>query len=202
MPSRANLDDFQTSFREIMHRVKSGDTVAEQRLWNQFYEKLLRYVQGKVRGRGVPIGLLDEEAITVSALESVYKCAKNGTFQDVEDLSELSRLFFAMTNRKFVDHWRRATTQRAKPRLPIVELGNNDVALSQADLAEYSIAFGEQLSQLMVLLPDDLHRRIAVLKLGEYTLDEISEEIDYSVPTVTRKWQRIRRMWADELERQ
>jgi DNA-directed RNA polymerase specialized sigma24 family protein len=195
------LDALQSSVREVVRRVQGGDTIAEQRLWNEFYEKLLRYVEVRVRRRGVPTGLIDEEAVTVSVLESVFKCAKQGRLQNVQDWSELFRLLLAMTNRKFVDHWRRATARRVLPPTRILPLSQNTFDLAEHDLEGCSVAFDEQISLLLALLPDDLFRQIAVLKLAGYTLAEISEEVQRAVPTVNRKWQYIRRMWADELDR-
>ena len=184
-----------------MRRIKSGDAIAEERLWNEFYGKLLSFVERRVRSRGVPTGLLDEEAVTVSVLESVFKCAKQGRLQNVQDWSELSRLLLAMTNRKFVDHWRRATAQKASPGKPIDGLPVEEFQLADEKLASCSLEFEEQLSHLLALLPDELHRQIAVLKLAGYTLNEISDEVQRAVPTVNRKWRYIRRIWADELEK-
>lgn len=184
-----------------MRQVEVGDTAAEQRLWDEFYDRLLRHVEGRIRCRGVPTGLVDEEAITASAMESVFKCAKQGRLQNLQDWSELSQLLFAMTNRKFVDHWRHAKSQRAYPSLPILALPTNGFELPENKLATCSIAFEEQLSRLMNLLDDPLDRQIAVLKLSEYTLDEISDRVKRSVATVNRKWRHIRRIWANELTR-
>jgi DNA-directed RNA polymerase specialized sigma24 family protein len=196
-----NLDQSQSPVSELIRQVESGDANAELKLWNQFYELLLRYVEGRVRQRGVPTGMLDEEAVTASVLESVFKCAKLGRLQNVQDWGELSRLLLAMTNRKFVDHWRRATTKRASPGAPFVALPEADIHVPTHRFAECSLDFEEQLSRLLGLLPDELHRQIAVLKLAEYTLNEIGEEVGKSVPTVDRKWRNIRGIWADELER-
>lgn len=195
------LDPLQSSFSEIMRRVQGGDAISEQRLWNELYDKLVHYVEVRVRRRGVPTGLLDEEAVAVSVLESVFKCAKQGRLQNIQDWSELFRLLLAMTNRKFVDHWRRATAQKVSPQTAIVGLNDNGLELPEEALATCSIAFEEQLSHLMDLLPDDLFRQIAVLKLAGHTLAEISQEVHRSVPTVNRKWRYIREIWADELER-
>lgn len=191
----------QSSLVELMRRVESGDAVAEQNLWNEFYGKLLRYVEFRVRNRGVPTGLLDEESVTLSALESVFKCAKQGRLQNVQNWTDLSRLLMAMTNRKFVDHWRRATAQKASPGTPLDSIPVEGLELPADKLADCSLEFDEQLSRLLDLLPDELHRQIAVLKLAEYTLTEISEQVQKAVPTVNRKWRYIRRIWADELNK-
>lgn len=195
------MDPLENSFAELMRRVQGGDPTAEERLWNEFYEKLLKHVEGRVRRRGVPTGLLDEEAVTASVLESVFKCAKQGRLQNVQDWSELFRLMLAMANRKFVDHWRRATAQRVYPETPIVPLPDDGVEVPDAQLAACSVTFDERLSGLMTLLPDDLHRKIAVLRLAGYTLAEVGIEVNRAVPTVNRKWRNVRRIWADELER-
>ena len=196
-----DVDRFQSSLKELMRRVEAGDADAELKLWNQFYEKLLRHVEARIRHGMVPVGLVDEESVTVSVLESVFKCAKKGRLQSVQSWSELSRLLYAMTNRKFVNHWRRATAQRRYPGQMPESLPPDGIQIPDDELPGYSLAFEEQLSRLMDLLPDELHRRIAVLKLAEYTLAEIGEKVDRAVPTVNRKWRTIRKIWADELEK-
>lgn len=195
------LDQTQCAFQELMRGIEAGNTGAEVQFWNHFYERLLRHVESRVRRRGVPMGLLDEEAIAVSTLESVFKCAKQGRLQSVRDWGELSRLLLAMTNRKFVNHWRRATTQKGYPGTPPEELPHECADLSEERLHNCSLAFEEELSRLLDLLPDEVHRQIAVLKLAEHTLAEIAIQVDRAIPTVNRKWRYIRRVWADELER-
>lgn len=190
-----------SSLSELLQRIESGDPAAEQMLWEGFHQKLLRHVQDRIRLRGIPPGLLDDEAVAVSVLESVFKCAKQGRLQGVQNWTEMSQLLFAMTNRKFVDHWRRATTQKAYPGVPIQSLLQTNLDIQEKDLTGLALAFEEQLAGLMKLLPDELHREIAVLKLAEYTLAEISVKINRAIPTVDRKWRTIRRIWADELQR-
>ena len=186
---------------EIMKRVEAGDGDAEMCLWDAFHQKLLSHVENRIRRRGVPTGMMDEEAITLSALESVFKCAKEGRLRDIDDWTELSRLVYAMTNRKFVDHWRRATKIRSQPGKLIEALSDNSDPASNDDQPFDPVAFDEELDHLLRVLPDDIHRQIAVMKLAGYSLEEIAERIGRSVPTVSRKWSIIRRMWADELER-
>lgn len=187
--------------KELIRGIESGDEASEELLWNGSYEKLLRYLESRVRRRGIPTGLIDEEAVTVSVLESVFKCAREGRLESVQDWTEFSQLLFAMTNRKFVSHWRRATTQRTLPRTPLKRLSEDGMEVSKIAIPEVALIYEEQLSRLMSLLPDDLHRQIAVLKLAGCTLAEISSEVNRAIPTVNRKWRYIRRTWADELER-
>lgn len=186
---------------EIMKRIEAGDSDAEMCLWDAFHSKLLSHVEHRIRRRGVPTGMMDDEAITLSALESVFKCAKEGRLRTVESWMELSRLVYAMTNRKFVDHWRRATKISGQPRSPIQPLSGNSEPASSDDQPIDLVVFDEKLAHLKSMLPDDIHRQIAVMKLAGYSLEEIAERIGRSVPTVSRKWSIIRRMWADELER-
>jgi DNA-directed RNA polymerase specialized sigma24 family protein len=185
----------------LIQGVESGDAASEAILWNEFYEKLLRYLESRIRRRGIPTGLIDEEAVTASVLESVFKCAKQGRLENVQNWAELSQLLFAMTNRKFVDHWRRATAQRVFPGMPPGSLSADGMAVPNAEIPEISLIYEEQLSRLMDLLPDELHRQIAVLKLADYTLAEISSEVNRAIPTVHRKWRCIRGIWADEIQR-
>jgi len=177
--------------------VGSGDAAAEVLLWDSYFEKLRHYVEKRARTYGVPRGMIDEESVTVSALESVFKCIRERRVE-LEDWKELSKLLFTMTRRKLIDHIRRAKSAARFPGVPPRSLSSAPVlaATVSFDMTE----FEETLDHLLSLLPDDVHRQIAVLKLAGYTLAEIGEEIGRAVPTVNRKWRTIRGIWADALE--
>lgn len=194
------LDQHEEPTRDFIQRVENGDPAAEEQLWSEFFEKLLRYLNTRVRVSRVPTGLIDEEAVAVSALESVFKCARQGRLQEVQDWSELSQLLFKMTGRKFIDHLRRAMRQKSFPGTPLKELATDSTVVMKDEIPETIVEFNEQLARLIALLPDELHRQIAVFKLAGYSLSEISEKVNRAVPTVNRKWQNIRRIWGDELK--
>lgn len=195
------MDQQQSSLHLLLKQIECGDADAEQRLWDRFYVRLMRFIESKLRHRNVPSGLLDEEAVAASVFESIFKCVKRGRLQNLANWGELSQLLYAMTNRKFVDHWRKATRRRSYPGERPKPLKECALPLPIDQLESCSVAFEDQLSRLMEILPDDVHRRIAVMKLAEYSLDEISRELNCAVPTVNRKWRNVRLIWGTELRK-
>jgi DNA-directed RNA polymerase specialized sigma24 family protein len=189
-----------SSLQLLLQQIEAGDAAAAQQLWDQFFDRMLRFIETKIRNRKVPAGLVDEEAVAASVFESVFKCAKAGRFHNISTWGELSQLLYAMTNRKFVDHWRRATSRRAYPGRPPKPLSRNMLPQTNPQLEGCKVAFEDQLARLMEILPDETHRRIAILKLAEYSLEEISQEMNCAVPTVNRKWRNVRMIWGAELK--
>ena len=52
--------------------------------------------------------------------------------------------------------------------------------------------------ELLKMLPDDKHRRTAVMRLEGYSNQEISEELQCSVARTKQRFQRVREIWADQ----
>ena len=58
----------------------------------------------------------------------------------------------------------------------------------------------EEFQRLMLLLDDDRLRQIAQCKLEGYTNEEIGQRLGLACRSIERKLQRIRQIWATELE--
>jgi len=63
---------------------------------------------------------------------------------------------------------------------------------------EFAAEVAETCEALLTLLPDDVYRRIALLRLENHTADEIAAELSCTRRTEQRKLLVIRRAWQDK----
>ena len=66
---------------------------------------------------------------------------------------------------------------------------------------DYLVTLEEEFQRLLGLLRDDQLRRFVMLKLEGYTNQEISEQMEISPASVSRKNRLIRDTWSREMER-
>lgn len=174
---------------------------AVQEIWDEFYEKLIRYAQTRVST--FPTATLDAEDIVLSVFESVWAASQRGRFDSVQNRDELWWLLIAMTQRKAVSHIRRETAQkRTSPegKLPVSinSIENFQAYVSTDQSPEYFAIMEEEYQRILNKLSDDVLKKIAVYKIQGYTHEEISDLLEISPATVTRKVRLIRKAWSHE----
>ncbi|WP_417379107.1 ECF-type sigma factor [Gimesia sp.] len=172
-----------------------------QRIWDEFYEKLIRYAETRVKT--FPTSTLDAEDIVLSVFESVWAASQQGRFDSVQNRDELWWLLIAMTHRKAVTHIRRETAQKRTSlhgKLPVSmnSIENFQAFVSTDRSPEYFVIMEEEYQRALKKLSDDNLKKIAVYKIQGYTHEEICELLDISPATVTRKVRLIRKVWSHE----
>lgn len=193
--------DHDTPVSSWLSSLGSDEKDAVQEIWDEFYEKLVRYA--KTRVKTFPNAVLDPEDIVVSVFESVWAASQKGRFDSVQNRDELWWLLIAMTQRKAVTHIRRETAQkRTAPdgKLPISinSIKNFQAFVATEQSPEYFAILEEEYQRILDKLSDDVLKQIAVYKIQGYTHDEIGDLLDISPATVTRKVRLIRKVWSNE----
>ncbi|MCA9124268.1 MAG: RNA polymerase subunit sigma-70 [Planctomycetaceae bacterium] len=181
-----------------------GDNAATERIWEQYFEKLVRLARTKLTAG--QRRMADEEDVALSAMNSFFRGAARGRFPKLEDRQDLWRILVTITARKASHQVRRQMQQKR---------GSGDVRgesvfgghvesdshrgigniLGSEPTPEVAALAVEECERLLSLLPDDQFRQIAAWKLEGYTNDEISEMIPCAPRTVERKLERIRKLW-------
>ncbi|QDU08705.1 ECF-type sigma factor [Gimesia aquarii] len=184
--------------------LKKGEADAAQKLWKRYFTKLVD--QAEARIRNCPPGSLEAEDIAVSVFESLWRGAQEGRFQNLHDRSALWWLFLALTKQKVASHIRRETALKRGGNSTPKSINNDEDSgytfeqlISEEPTPEYLAILQEEYEHLLSILRDDRLREIAVLRLEGYTSQEISEQLEISIPTVTRKLRLIRAAWSKEL---
>src|SRR5205823_406810 len=96
------------SITHWISRLKAGDEAAAQKLWECYFERLVRLARKKLRG--FPRRAADEEDVALSAFDDFCRCAERGRFPRLSDRDDLWQVLVVLTERKaikLVHHERR-----------------------------------------------------------------------------------------------
>jgi RNA polymerase sigma factor (sigma-70 family) len=186
--------------------LRGGDLDAAQPLWERYFARLVRLAQARLRTKPWPKAVEDEEDAVLSAFESFCRATTEGRFPRLDDRDDLWRLLVAITERKVTDQVRRArrlkrgggrvrTEADLSPDGPDDEPAGLDVIPSAQPTPEFAQEFAEEYGRLFAALREEDVRRIAVLKLEGYTVDEIAARVGCARRTVARRLELIRSLW-------
>jgi len=191
----------------IIHDLKAGDSQAAGRLWEGYFDRLVRLASYKLKGSRRREA--DEEDIALSALDSFCRGARSGRFPDLIDRNDLWQLLVVITKRKAVDQIQKERRKKrgsgkvrgeadfALPGPDESALSVLEKAISREPTPELAAEITDEFQRLFDRLDDDLARQVALLKFEGYTNDEIAIKIGRVTRTVERKLSLIR----DEIEK-
>lgn len=189
-------------------QMADGDDQAAQRLWEQYYERLVRLAHKKLGA--AKRRAADEEDVVLSAFNSFYARAKAGRFPRLSDREDLWKLLVTITARKARAERRRQHAEKrgegqVRGESAFGKIGHTalhrgiDQVLGDEPTPELAAEVAEECRRLLEKLDDDALRTIALSKLEGYTNEEIADRMDCSLRTVKRRLARIRQLWEDEL---
>jgi len=190
------------SITRCIDLLKRGDRDAAQDLWQRYIHRLVALARARLRG--IPRRAVDEEDVALSVFDSFFRRSERGQFARREDRDDLWKLLVVLTVRKSANLAKRET--RAKHggggilTLSDLEGLGADEILGAEPTPELVAQVGEECRRLLDGLGDDTLRRVAQRKLEGYTNAEIAAELGCVESTVERKLQRIRTLWAAEVD--
>jgi RNA polymerase sigma factor (sigma-70 family) len=188
-----------------IRQLAQGDERAVQRIWNQYFERLVRLARRKLLDGSRRMA--DEEDVALSAFNSFFQGAAAGRFPQLNDESDLWRLLVTIAARKAARQLRAAGRHKrggGKVRGESVFMDRDDAkpgigdVLGDAPTPEVAALAAEECERLLALLSDDSLRQVARLKLEGFTNEEIAERLQCAARTVERKLNRIREDWEGE----
>jgi DNA-directed RNA polymerase specialized sigma24 family protein len=187
--------------------IKAGDGADIQRLWDRYFERLVR-----LAGARLPTHCrraFDEEDIALSAFQSFCDRAGRGQFPQLSDRDDLWRLLATITVRKALDTMRRQTRQKrggghvlGESALLMGEDADREgVAeiLSREPSPEEVARFADDYAQFFARLKDPALQAIALKRLEGQSTQDIARALKVSTKTVDRKLQLIRAIWSREI---
>ncbi len=199
----ANAD----SVSMLLDGLKAGNDKDIQRLWDRYFERLVRLAGSRLPGHARRA--FDEEDIALSAFQSFCARVEKGQFPRMDDRNDLWRVLSTITTRKAVDTVRHQTRQkRGGGRV----LGESAVAgdgeadglarfLSREPTPEDAARFADQYERLLGRLEEPTLKTIALRRLEGYSSEEIAAALGTSARTVDRKLGLIRAIWQEESAR-
>lgn len=183
--------------------VKAGDSAAATRIWQHYFDRLVRSVRARLYGQNRAVS--DEEDIVLSVFDSFYNAAENGRFPDLSDRDDLWQLLVRIAARKVVDKRRHDLRQRrgGNVRLHSLDHAGDDKKVIEAigddPSPEMVLMMQESVEQLFSHLGVGQLRDLAGAKLEGYTNAELAQRFGCSERTIERRLNLIREKCQQEL---
>jgi len=190
--------------------LKAGDEQAAQRVWESYFDRLVRLARDRLRAARRTGADQDEEDVALSALNSLCVGAAAGRFPRLEDREGLWGLLVVIAARKALNSardQRRLKRGGGQVRLEadLAKEGNDQEAVLGAMVGreptpEFAAVVAESMRLRLEGLGDDVLRQVALLRLEGYNNEEIAERLGCTPRTVIRKVEVIRRHWSVDAE--
>ncbi|MDA0284404.1 MAG: ECF-type sigma factor [Planctomycetota bacterium] len=205
------LEDDTESSREasdvtgLIHKVRRGDELAAQQLWDKYSEQILNVARRSLQGESRRVQ--DEEDVAVIAFKSLLAGISSGRFPELDDRDQLWRMMMVITTRKAAaviekDHRQKRGGGEVRGDSAVTPgekegsvLTGFDRLTSENPAPDIAAVVADQTHQLLATLPDETARQIAVFKMEGYTHEEIADKLDVNVRTVERRLKQIRELW-------
>jgi DNA-directed RNA polymerase specialized sigma24 family protein len=192
-----------SSHESVTHWIgqfQRGDACAVQKLWDRYFQRLVRLAREKLPRRLARVA--DEEDVALSAFQSLCRGVKSGRYPQLSDRNDLWRLLVVITAHKAIHLVRDQQRQkRGGPRPADADRADEPTDLSQLigkePTPDFAAQVAETLQQLLERLDDAGLRPLAVWKMEGYTNEEIAVKLDCAVRTVERKLRLIRSTWGE-----
>ncbi len=187
--------------------LKAGDADAAQKLWQRYFETLVRLARDRLRG--APRTVADEEDAALSAFDSFVRGAARGRYPRLDDRDDLWKLLVVITERKAIDQAHRERRQKrggGKIRsiagavdTASLSLEGELVCLAGAEpTPEFAAQVADECRRLLGVLRDESLRVVARLRMEGYSNKEVAGQLGCSLRTIARKVELIRRSWLAE----
>jgi DNA-directed RNA polymerase specialized sigma24 family protein len=186
--------------------IKAGDGTDIQKLWNRYFQRLVR-----LAGKKLPAHCrraFDEEDIALSAFQSFCDRAGRGQFPRLSDRDDLWRLLATITVRKALDTMRRQSRQKrggghVLGESALLVAGDHDgdglgEVLGREPTPEAAARFADDYQRFLSKLEDPALRSIALRRLEGQTAPQIAAATKVSTKTIERKLRLIRAIWSEE----
>ena len=189
--------------------LKQDHSMAGQRLWEQYVEKLARLARKKLGD--LPRRAVDEDDVVAEVFADFLQGVQEQRFERLHDRNDLWQVLAMLTERKAIDLIRRETSaKRGGGHIVGESAFENPSAGSSAAPGicqvpgfEPDPAFAAELTDLLGhllrLLDNDMLRALARDNLAGYTQEEMAVRNGIALATVQRKLRLIRERWNLEV---
>ena len=189
--------------------LKQGNSLAGQRLWEQYVEKLVRLAHMKLGS--LPKRAVDEDDVVAEVFTDFLQGVKERRFERLYDRHDLWQVLAMLTERKAIDVIRRETgAKRGGGQIRGDSAFDNQAAGSSAAHGigqipgfEPDPAFAVELTDLLghflSRLDNDMLRALVRDNMAGYTQEEMATRNGIALATVQRKLKLIRERWNLEV---
>ena len=188
-----------------LRKLEAGHDLAAQRLWDVFFERLVRLAQDRMRTNDRRVA--DAEDVALSAFASFCRGVENQRFPELTDRQGLWRLLVSITIHKLLHLQRDQNRLKRGGGFRAIEPTSDsdrsavDELISREPTPEFAAQIAEQYDRWMRALDSEELTRLATWKLEGFTNDEIAAKCGRTTRTIERKLNLIRKILVHELLR-
>ena len=197
-------EQLQSSLAHWLGRLRGGNQTAAQRLWENYYSRLVTLARKKLEGRTRLGG--DEEDVALSAIASFCRGIEKGRYPQISDHNDLWNLLVTITWHKvlyLVRNETRAKRGGSFKRMTAVDDCGADLfvnMVSHEPTPQFAMQVAEEAEKLLGQLPNQELVDLALLKMQGYTNPEIAKRWQRAERTIERKLNLIRQLWSRNFE--
>jgi len=198
----------QEQVTQWMVHLKHGDEVAAGHLWNEYFKKLFKLAERKMKD--LPKREADMEDVVLSAINSFCMGMRKHRFDDLHNRDDLWKLLVTITARKVSAQRRRHYAQKrggGQVQESIFSQSDSEkmnsgigAVIGSEPTPELAAEVADNVRVLLGQLDDKITHDIALMKLEGYTIDEITKKFDCCRTTVDRNLKLIRKIWGEKLK--
>ncbi len=198
------------SVTQWLQGIKAGNGAEIQRLWDRYFERLVRLAAAKLPSHCRRA--FDEEDVAISAFQSFCDRAGQGQFPRLSDRDDLWRLLAALTTRKAALMMRHQSRKKRgggrvlgesafQAQGPATATGGGLAEiLGKEPTPDDAARFADAFELLLRKLDNPTLKTITRRKLEGRTVQEISAELGTSTKTIDRKLRLICAIWEEAVE--
>lgn len=186
------------SMSNIVGGVKDGNSEAQQRLWDVYFEQIVAIARNRLRRSGER-GSFDGEDVALSVFESLFRRAEQGQYPDLQSGGDLWKLLKTMAKNKAINRVRDEKAAKRGGGKVIMSTSQLEVGIeppkgppSAEDVDDLANIIDDQLGKL-----DGELQTVALMKLQGFTNREIATEIGRAESTVERRLGVLRSRWTE-----
>jgi DNA-directed RNA polymerase specialized sigma24 family protein len=186
--------------------IKAGDGSDIQRLWDRYFERLVRLAGARLPAHGRRT--FDEQDVALSAFQSFCDRAGRGQFPQMSGRDDLWRLLATITVRKALATMRHQNRQKRGEGRVLGEsallVGDDSSSEGLAEVLDREptpdevVQFADDYGRFLARLQEPALRTVALRRLEGQSSREIAQMLGVSTKTVERKLQLIRAIWIEE----
>lgn len=192
-----------------IRRLLKGNEDAYREVWAEYYAKLRSLVARKLTE--LPQLISKESDIAVQAMHQFLAGTAAGRFRQLSDQDAIWRLLRTIAIRKINDELKYARARKrggagkASERFGVrlqqccaTSASIEQLQDQKSNTADDRLVVDDLFQHLLAKLPDDLARRIILMRLQGSSSVEIAVQLDLSTRSVQRRLKEIERWWTTE----